>query len=177
MCLHLLTRGYSFPYIFGISRRRGSRRLRPRARGAGWDHCLAPYVLSTSATTALKPPLRPRPCRWRRRRRIRPCIRERRGGLRGKTVGAGLSGTGSFAVQLAKNVSVSMVPNGTVFKGVYPSKPNWLVCLLNVVDWFYRSWCWWNGVPYEYLKVEGRTEDLVALAEAEAHCRENGEAM
>ncbi|KAG4414148.1 hypothetical protein IFR04_012714 [Cadophora malorum] len=63
-------------------------------------------------------------------------------------------------------VSVSTVPNGTGFKQVYKDMPVWMEYILNLMDWFYKSWTSWKGVQYEYLKVNGNTRDLEALARA-----------
>ncbi|KAH7364177.1 chaperonin 10-like protein [Rhexocercosporidium sp. MPI-PUGE-AT-0058] len=63
-------------------------------------------------------------------------------------------------------VSVSTVPNGTGFKQVYTDMPVWVEYVLNVLDWFYRSWTSWKGVQYEYLKVHGNSADLDALSRA-----------
>ncbi|KAG4433336.1 hypothetical protein IFR05_011185 [Cadophora sp. M221] len=63
-------------------------------------------------------------------------------------------------------VSISTVPNGTGFKQVYNDMPVWMVYILNFMDWFYRAWTGWKGVQYEYLKVNGNSADLEALAKA-----------
>ncbi|CZS98347.1 related to oxidoreductase [Rhynchosporium agropyri] len=63
-------------------------------------------------------------------------------------------------------VSISTVPNGTGFKEVYKDMPTWMEYILNVMDWFYRSWASWKSVQYEYIKVHGNTEHLEALAKA-----------
>lgn len=163
---------------------------------------------------------------------------ETQGGLRGKTIfiPGGLSGTGSFGVQLAKNVfgagkvittlstgkiskikallgdgtpdqivdytkedlvqsvgkgsvdfmfdtvgqtlkalplmkkggqivSVSTVPSGKLAKEkMLLDIPMILKVILDVVDWFFRTWAGWKGVRYSYLHLEGNTEDLERLA-------------
>ncbi|KAL2072559.1 hypothetical protein VTL71DRAFT_11902 [Oculimacula yallundae] len=63
-------------------------------------------------------------------------------------------------------VSISTVPNGTDFKTVYKDMPVWIEFFLNLLDWFYRTWTAWKGVQYAYIKVNGNTTDLEALAKA-----------
>ncbi|KAL3422720.1 hypothetical protein PVAG01_06876 [Phlyctema vagabunda] len=160
------------------------------------------------------------------------------GGLKGKTVlvPAGLSGTGSFAVQLAKNVfgaaevittlstgkipkakellgedtftaidytkedvakavgkgkvdylfdtmattmsllgavkkggvivSISTMPSGDQMRdGGMPDMPVFIRYVMNLVDWFFRSWTGWAGVNYKYIFMHPSRTGLDKLSE------------
>jgi len=61
-------------------------------------------------------------------------------------------------------VSVSGVPSGSLMKNNFPNVAGWMVVVLNVVDWFFRTWTSFKGVRYSYLFMKSNTKDLERLA-------------
>ena len=61
-------------------------------------------------------------------------------------------------------ISVTTVPSGTMTKKMRPEVGFVLVFILNIVDWFYRTWTRRSGVDYSPLLVNQTTADLEKLA-------------
>jgi len=61
-------------------------------------------------------------------------------------------------------VSVSTAPSGEMMRKHMPGMPLVLVWVLDLVDWFFRTWTGWSGVAYSYLFMHPDGEDLAVLA-------------
>ena len=61
-------------------------------------------------------------------------------------------------------VSISTLPSGRLMRQGNPDMKLWLVYMLNIADWCFRTWTSWMGVNYSYLSVSCNTKNLNQLA-------------
>jgi len=61
-------------------------------------------------------------------------------------------------------VSIGGLPSGKDMKADRPEIVTWLVWMLNLVDWFYKTWIGRKGVRYSYLVGKGNADVLERMA-------------
>jgi hypothetical protein len=62
-------------------------------------------------------------------------------------------------------VSISTMPSGSQMRTFYPDAAGWLVYILNIMDFFLRSWTSWGGVNYSYLFMTSKGKDLERISQ------------